>query len=76
MSNEAHTGESILERLARLEAKLDILISSVAARNADYENRIRNLERRQWFVAGAAAVLTSIVTSMSYIKAFIIGSVK
>jgi hypothetical protein len=76
MSNEAHTGGSILERLARLEAKLDILISSVAARNADHENRIRNLERRQWFVAGAAAILTWIVSSMSYIKAFIVGSMK
>jgi len=42
----------IIERLARIETKLDNAIS----RSDDHETRIRRLERALWLVTGAAAV--------------------
>lgn len=41
----------VLERLTRIEVKLDTAI----ARGDDHETRIRRLERIVWIAAGAAA---------------------
>lgn len=43
---------SILERLARIETKLDVWHTT----HADHETRIRSLERKIWLAMGAAAV--------------------
>jgi hypothetical protein len=42
----------IVERLARLETKLDLHLTKVG----DHESRIRRLERALWLAAGAAMV--------------------
>jgi hypothetical protein len=41
--------EEVIDRLARIEVTLESL--------PDQETRIRNLEKRQWMLSGAAAVL-------------------
>lgn len=43
--------QEVLERLTRIEVKLDTAI----ARGDDHETRIRRLERVVWVAAGAAA---------------------
>lgn len=41
-------GGSIVERLARIETKLDVQLTT----QADHESRLRRLERALWIVAG------------------------
>lgn len=52
MGTGAETDREVLERLTRIEVKLDAAIS----RADDHENRLRRLERTVWAVAGAAAI--------------------
>jgi hypothetical protein len=40
-------------RLARIETKVDMLL----ARDTDHENRLRTVEKRTWYTAGAAMLL-------------------
>jgi hypothetical protein len=45
--------ESTDARLARIETKIDALLAS----KSDHETRIRAVEKRSYWVAGAAALL-------------------
>jgi hypothetical protein len=45
--------EEVIDRLARIETTLE----SMTPRLLDQETRIRSLEKRQWILSGAAAVL-------------------
>jgi ribosomal 50S subunit-associated protein YjgA (DUF615 family) len=54
MSSESKKTDS--ERLASIEAKLDMLIES----KKDQETRLRSLERRDAYVAGGSAALSFI----------------
>jgi hypothetical protein len=45
-------GQAELERLVRIETKLDMFNTS----SADHESRIRRLERSMWIAVGASAV--------------------
>jgi hypothetical protein len=51
----------IIERLTRIEVKLDTAISRVD----DHETRIRRLERIVWVAAGAAAAGGGVVGSIA-----------
>ena len=42
--------EDVIDRLARIETALE----SLGARATDHEGRMRQLERRQWILAGIA----------------------
>ena len=59
MSSESGSGYhdalqvQIIERLTRMETKLDAFQSS----SADHESRIRGLERAKWMIVGGATVL-------------------
>jgi hypothetical protein len=54
MSHEVDTfEEEVIDRLARIETT----VASMPPRLQDQETRIRNLEKRQWMLSGAAAVL-------------------
>jgi hypothetical protein len=53
---------SVLERLVRIETKLDIArqaedsrVKLEDERHGDHESRIRSLEKYRWLMAGAAA---------------------
>lgn len=63
--------EPIVERLVRIETKLDIANDSNSARvkleddrHADHEQRLRRLERSWWMLAGAAAAGGGVVGSL------------
>jgi hypothetical protein len=45
--------QEVLERLTRIETKLDAAIS----RGDDHEHRLRRLERAVWLATGAAAAM-------------------
>ena len=49
--------DDALERLVRIETKLD----SVVDGRADHESRLRHLEQWMWRAAGAAAVVGGLV---------------
>lgn len=53
----APTDREVLDRLVRIETKLDLSISRVD----DHETRLRRLERVMWIAAGAAATGGGIV---------------
>lgn len=60
-----------LERLVRIETKLDIANDSNLARvklederHSDHEVRIRRIERSMWILAGAAAAGGSVIGSL------------
>jgi hypothetical protein len=56
MSHESEASVHVLEthdRLARIETKIDTLITD----RKDHEKRIRSVERNVWWVSGAAAVV-------------------
>lgn len=57
--------ESTDTRLARIETKIDALLSS----KADHETRIRAVEKRSWLIAGAAMLLS--VFAPGVVKNFI-----
>lgn len=50
--------DNALERLVRMETKLD----AVLATNADLEHRVRSLERRQWPLPSLALLIAVIST--------------
>jgi hypothetical protein len=52
--------ESTDVRLARIETKIDTLLSS----KADHETRIRAVEKRSWYVGGAAMLLSIFAPSL------------
>jgi hypothetical protein len=65
------TPEPVIERLVRIETKLDISnttnherVSLEDARHNDHETRIRRLERSWWMLAGAAATGGGLVGSL------------
>ena len=47
---------SEVERLVRIETKLDILVESTEKRGADHETRLRALEKVKWIIIGGSAV--------------------
>ena len=47
--------QEIVERLARIETKLDNALD----KDKDHESRLRATERNQWFFSGIAAVIGS-----------------
>lgn len=53
-----------LERLIRIETKLDMTQLDHEGRIRDHENRIRRMERFQWLLAGASAAGGGIVGSI------------
>lgn len=53
--------ESALERLARIETKIDTLLSS----KSDHETRIRGLEKRSWLIAGAAVIVSAVAPGLA-----------
>ena len=51
------TTRTLIERLAVIETKLDMFLSSQEAHHADHEARIRRLERWKLLSMGAAAAV-------------------
>jgi hypothetical protein len=54
--------QEVLERLTRIETKLDAAIS----RGDDHEHRLRRLERAVWVATGAAAAVGGAVGSVAH----------
>jgi hypothetical protein len=52
--------EDVIDRLARIETALE----SLGARATDHEGRMRQLERRQWVLAGVAASLGPVLAKL------------
>ncbi len=52
----------ILQRVTRIETKLD----SALAVDRDHERRVRNLEKRQWFLSGVGAVIGAVLTKIGF----------
>jgi len=50
--------QEILRALGSIETKLDMLIVSTDKTSVDHEGRIRGLEKRERWLAGAGATLT------------------
>jgi len=44
-----------------LLARIDEKVTTLLKRDSDHEKRLRALERGQWFVGGAAAVISMLV---------------
>lgn len=64
--------------IGRMEGKLDALQAAlteikalVTDSHSDLDERLRVVEKRQWWLAGAAAVLTWIVTHFIDAKSFL-----
>lgn len=49
-----------IERLVRIETKLDMMVPT----NADHEARIRSLEKYKWLLVGAAGALGGGVSTL------------
>lgn len=47
----------MIERLTRVEVKLDELIRRLDPALVDYESRLRGLERARWWAAGFAGAV-------------------
>lgn len=47
------------QQLGRIEAKVDILLN----RSENQENRLRAVERKQWWATGAAAVCGAVLAN-------------
>ena len=54
----------LIKQVERLNEKLPTHIDWVEKELRDHEFRLRNLERRMWIVAGAAAVIGAIASAM------------
>jgi hypothetical protein len=52
--------EDVIDRLARIETALE----SLGNRASDHESRVRQLERRQWVLAGIAATAAPVLTRL------------
>lgn len=52
------------ERLARIETKLDLVVTSLTEKQADHEKRLRGLERRQWASAGGVGVVSFVAAKL------------
>jgi hypothetical protein len=52
--------EDVIDRLARIETALE----SLGNRAADHEGRVRQLERRQWILAGVAATAAPVLARL------------
>jgi len=57
MTFEHDFQNEVIDRLARIEERL---VSSITD-GADQEERLRQVEKRQWFLAGVAAVAGSLL---------------
>lgn len=55
MNREPTFEEDVIGRLARIET----LLAAVDGRGSDHETRLRAQEHRQWWLAGAAAVVAA-----------------
>lgn len=55
------TSSEVLERLVRIETKLDAAIS----RADDHETRIRRMERMLWLAAGAATAAGGVLGTVA-----------
>lgn len=55
------TSNEVLERLVRIETKLDAAIS----RADDHETRIRRMERMLWLAAGAATAAGGVLGTIA-----------
>lgn len=53
-------GSDVIERLARIETKLDDALE----RGKDHEERVRSLEREQWLHRGGATVVAFIAAKL------------
>jgi hypothetical protein len=47
----------IIERLARIETRLDLTLAKLDNSHLDHETRIRALEKKVWTAAGFAAAI-------------------
>jgi hypothetical protein len=54
--------EEVLQRLVRIEENS----ATAASHHIDHEVRIRGMERKQWIVAGAAAVVGGILSKFGF----------
>lgn len=52
---------SVPERLASIETKVDMLVE----RGKAYDDRITNIERKQWKMTGAAGVLAFLASHLN-----------
>lgn len=50
----------VLERLSRIEVHSELAAGHVA----DHETRVRGIEKRQWLLAGAAAIVSPLLTQL------------
>lgn len=50
------TAPTEIERLVRIETKLDGLVQTTGERGIDHETRLRALEKAKWLIVGAATV--------------------
>lgn len=58
--------------IGRLEGKLDFLISLVTERLGDQEKRLRSLEKRQYYLMGAGAVIGALLGNFpTIVKSFL-----
>lgn len=48
----------LLERLVKIETKLDMFLEPHRATQEDHEERLRSLERKLWLATGLATVLS------------------
>ena len=60
MSREVPFEDEVIDRLARIETHLE----GINGQRADHEHRLRSLEKRQWVLAGAAAVLGPVLAKL------------
>lgn len=55
------TAPAEIERLVRIETKMDLLIDSTGKRGEDHENRLRALEQFRWKLFGGCAAVAAVV---------------
>jgi hypothetical protein len=49
--------QDVIDRLARIEERIDAFTAS----KIDHEDRLRTLEKRQWFLSGVAIVVGALL---------------
>jgi hypothetical protein len=58
--------EESLIRLGSIEGKVDYIVEHLEKHHLDHEGRIRGVEHKQWWGAGAFSILTALLGSLLY----------